>query len=42
MNEIISPDKISTLSGCHAGADEMRRAAEAAGKSELLDRLAKD
>ena len=28
--------------GCHAGKDEMRRAAAAAGKSELLDRLAAD
>ena len=28
--------------GCHAGADEMRRAAEAAGKSETLNRYAKD
>jgi chlorophyllide a reductase subunit Y len=28
--------------GCHAGKDEMRRAAEAAGKSEILDRYAAD
>ncbi|TVQ87200.1 MAG: chlorophyllide a reductase subunit Y [Chromatiaceae bacterium] len=28
--------------GCHAGADELRRAAESAGKSELLARLATD
>lgn len=28
--------------GCHAGKDEMRRAAEAAGKSETLERYAKD
>lgn len=28
--------------GCHAGADEMRRAAEKAGKSETLQRYAKD
>ncbi|MEL6363673.1 MAG: chlorophyllide a reductase subunit Y [Pseudomonadota bacterium] len=28
--------------GCHAGADEMRRAAEAAGQSEILDRYAAD
>jgi chlorophyllide a reductase subunit Y len=28
--------------GCHAGKDEMRRAAEAAGKSDVLDRYAKD
>jgi len=42
MNEIVSPTKLETLSGCHAGADEMRRAAEAAGKSETLDRFAAD
>jgi chlorophyllide a reductase subunit Y len=29
-------------SGCHAGADEMRRAAAAAGKSETLERYAAD
>jgi chlorophyllide a reductase subunit Y len=28
--------------GCHAGADEMRRAARSAGKSETLDRYAAD
>jgi 3,8-divinyl chlorophyllide a/chlorophyllide a reductase subunit Y len=28
--------------GCHAGKDEMRRAARAAGKSEVLERYAKD
>ncbi len=28
--------------GCHGGAEEMRRAAEAAGKSEILDQYAKD
>jgi len=28
--------------GCHAGKDEMRRAAALAGKSETLDRYAKD
>jgi 3,8-divinyl chlorophyllide a/chlorophyllide a reductase subunit Y len=28
--------------GCHAGADEMRRAAQAAGKSEALQRYAAD
>jgi len=28
--------------GCHAGADEMRRAAEAAGKGETLQRYAED
>jgi 3,8-divinyl chlorophyllide a/chlorophyllide a reductase subunit Y len=28
--------------GCHAGADEMHRAASAAGKSEILERYARD
>jgi chlorophyllide a reductase subunit Y len=28
--------------GCHAGADQMREAASSAGKSEILDRYAKD
>jgi chlorophyllide a reductase subunit Y len=28
--------------GCHAGADELRRAAEAAGQGEILQRLATD
>lgn len=28
--------------GCHAGADEMRKAAEAAGKSDVLQRYAED
>lgn len=28
--------------GCHAGADEMRKAAESAGKSEVLERYAAD
>lgn len=28
--------------GCHAGKDEMRRAADAAGKSDILDRYAAD
>ena len=27
--------------GCHAGKDEMKRAAAAAGKSEVLDRYAR-
>jgi len=31
-----------SVSGCHAGADTMRKAADAAGKSEVLDRYAKD
>ena len=28
--------------GCHAGAEQMKKAAEKAGKSDLLDRMAKD
>ena len=32
----------ATVSGCHAGADTMRKAAEAAGKSETLERYAAD
>jgi chlorophyllide a reductase subunit Y len=32
----------ATVSGCHAGADTMRKAAEAAGKSETLERYAQD
>ena len=28
--------------GCHAGKDERKRAAAAAGKSEVLDRYARD
>ena len=32
----------ATVSGCHAGADTMRKAAEAAGKSDVLERYAKD
>lgn len=46
MNEIVSPlpKDASPLqaSGCHAGADEMLRAAQAAGKSETLERYAQD
>ncbi|MEM7667661.1 MAG: chlorophyllide a reductase subunit Y [Pseudomonadota bacterium] len=34
--------EISEGAGCHAGADEMRRAAESAGKSEILERYAQD
>jgi chlorophyllide a reductase subunit Y len=33
---------IAESSGCHAGADQMRAAAEAAGKSEVLERYAAD
>ena len=32
----------ATADGCHAGADEMRKAADAAGKSEVLERYAAD
>ncbi len=32
----------ATVSGCHAGADTMRKAAEAAGKSDVLERYAAD
>ena len=46
MNEIVSPlpkDASQVqASGCHAGADEMLRAAQAAGKSETLERYAQD
>ena len=46
MNEIVSPfpkdaSKVQAT-GCHAGADEMLRAAQAAGKSETLERYAQD
>ncbi len=37
-----SPAGESDGLGCHAGADEMRAAAEKAGKSEILDRYAED
>ena len=46
MNEIVTlPSKDASpvqASGCHAGADEMLRAAQAAGKSETLERYAQD
>ncbi|MFZ1108192.1 MAG: chlorophyllide a reductase subunit Y [Rhodomicrobium sp.] len=40
----IQPNAASkeTAAGCHAGAAEMRKAAEAAGKSEILEQYAKD
>jgi chlorophyllide a reductase subunit Y len=38
----LEPAGHANVSGCHAGADEMRRAAEAAGKSEVLARYAAD
>ncbi len=34
--------EMATGSGCHAGADQMKAAAKAAGKSELLDKFEKD
>jgi chlorophyllide a reductase subunit Y len=36
------PAEIATGGGCHAGADEMMKAARAAGQSETLDRYAAD
>ena len=35
-------DAMPEHAGCHAGADEMRRAAESAGKSDVLARYAED
>ncbi|WP_462329507.1 chlorophyllide a reductase subunit Y [Thiohalocapsa halophila] len=37
-----APQVAGDGAGCHAGADQLRRAAEAAGQSELLQRLATD
>ena len=39
-----TPDPVAALAkgGCHGGADLMREAAEASGKSEVLAKLAKD
>lgn len=37
-----APAAIDGATGCHAGADEMSRAAAAAGKSEVLERYAAD
>jgi chlorophyllide a reductase subunit Y len=37
-----APAGDSAASGCHAGKDTMRAAAEKAGKSELLERFAED
>ncbi len=42
MNSIDSEAVLSDGRGCHAGADELRRAASAAGKSETLARYAAD
>ncbi|MDX2258567.1 MAG: chlorophyllide a reductase subunit Y [Hyphomicrobiaceae bacterium] len=41
-SEIVDPAGAATGGGCHGGAGEMRRAAEAAGKSETLQRYAQD
>jgi chlorophyllide a reductase subunit Y len=41
--ELTAQEPLATdASGCHAGADKMRQAAEKAGKSEILDRYAQD
>lgn len=37
-----TPKAVAEGSGCHAGADTMRKAAEAAGKSEILEQYAAD
>lgn len=45
MNTLNAIDATASLSdgqGCHAGAEELRRAARAAGKSETLTRYAQD
>ncbi|MFZ9502411.1 MAG: chlorophyllide a reductase subunit Y [Beijerinckiaceae bacterium] len=44
MNERVTPNSSQTVeaAGCHAGAQEMARAAAAAGKSEVLERYAQD
>jgi len=47
MTDILAPDVTPAAApkdgaGCHAGADELHRAAAAAGKSEVLDQYAKD
>ena len=44
-DETLSPEAAAALAtggGCHAGAEEMERAARAAGQSEVLDRYAQD
>ena len=40
----LAPGEVAGVAGhgCHAGRDEMKRAAAAAGKSEVLDRYARD
>ncbi|MBU2532672.1 MAG: chlorophyllide a reductase subunit Y, partial [Alphaproteobacteria bacterium] len=49
MSETRSPSSAESIgmasvaeTGCHAGVDEMRRAADAAGKSEILEQYAAD
>lgn len=41
-DETGADSEIASGGGCHGGAEEMRRAAKAAGKSEILDQYAKD
>ncbi len=41
MDGIIAP-KADTATGCHGGRETMQEAARAAGKSEMMDRLAAD
>lgn len=36
------PEEIPSEGGCHSGAEKMRAAAKASGKSELIERLEKD
>src|SRR6478672_5581650 len=38
----IDLDPVAEAGGCHGGAETMREAAKAAGKSEILDRYAQD
>jgi chlorophyllide a reductase subunit Y len=40
--EVSQSSVLSDGAGCHAGADQMRTAAQAAGKSEVLERYAAD
>lgn len=43
LGEVVSDEAApSTAGGCHGGAAEMRKAAEAAGQSDILDQYAKD
>lgn len=42
IDEGALPAATTSAGGCHGGAEEMKRAAESAGKSEILDQYAKD